>query len=114
MSGAISNSIVVPGYSSTNRVPGVFSVVDASQANTGTLNQRTLIMGQMTASGTAVSGTAVISAGVGDAITSYGAGSLLALMTERYRALDLTGEIWCLPLGDTAGAAAASGSVTVS
>ena len=36
MSGTVSNSIVVPGYNSSNRVPGVFSVVDASQANTGT------------------------------------------------------------------------------
>lgn len=109
----MSGSIVVPGYPSNNRVPGVFAAVDASHANTGTINQRTLILGQMLAAGTATAGNAVVSAGVGDAITSFGAGSLLAHMVERYRAIDLVGELWCLPMADLGGSAAATGTIVI-
>lgn len=107
----MSGSIVVPGFPSTNRVPGVFAAVDASKANTGTINQRTLILGQLTASGTATANTAQISAGVGEAQTSYGPGSFMALMVERYRAIDLDGELWCLPMADAGGATAATGTI---
>jgi phage tail sheath gpL-like len=95
-----SNSIVVPGYPSTNRVPGVFASIDPSKSNTGSLNQRTLILGQMTSSGNAIPGVPILSAGVGDAVTACGVGSMISIAVERYRALDLTGELWLLPLAD--------------
>src|SRR5262245_53719249 len=107
----MSGSINVMGYPSTNRVPGVFTVVDASQANTGTINQRGLLIGQMLIGGTGVAGTAVLSAGVGDAITSFGAGSDAALKVERVRNLDTVGEWWVLPLADAGSAAAATGTI---
>jgi len=106
-------AINVPGYSASNRVPGVFASVDASQANTGQFNQLTLLIGQMTASGSAAAGEPVISAGVGDAHASYGPGSQLAIAVERYRALDTTGTVYCLPLADAAGATAATGSIAL-
>ena len=108
-----SNSIVVPGFPSNNRVPGVFATVDASKANDGTVNQRTLIIGQMLSGGTATAGVGVISAGPGDAQTAFGPGSGMALMVERYRALDLVGTLWCLPMVDATGAAAATATATI-
>lgn len=110
----MSGSITVPGYPSNNRVPGVFAAVDASKANTGSVNQRTLIFGQMLASGTATANMPVISAGVGDAQTAFGLGSQLAISVERYRALDPIGELWCVPLSDASGSAAATGSIALS
>jgi phage tail sheath gpL-like len=107
-----SNSIYIPGYPSNNRVPGVFAAVDPSQANTGTVNQRGLILGQMTAAGTATPGQAVISAGTGDARVSYGIGSLASLMVERWRALDPVGELWVLPMSDAGSSAAATMVIT--
>lgn len=96
----MSGTINIPGYPKSNRVPGVYAVVDASQANTGQANQVALLIGQMLPSGTATAGTAALSAGTGDAQTSFGLGSQLAIMLERYRALDNFGTVWCLPLAD--------------
>ncbi len=107
-------SINIPGYNAQNRVPGVFAVVDASQANTGQYNQLTLLIGQMTSAGTAVPGQAVISAGIGEAQTSYGAGSQLAIAVERYRNLDPFGTVYCLPLADASGAIAATATIALS
>jgi phage tail sheath gpL-like len=107
------STINIPGYSLQNRVPGVFAIVDASQANTGQFNQLTLLIGQITSAETAVPGQAVISAGVGEAISSYGAGSQLAIAVERYRALDPFGTVYCLPLTDASGAVAATATIAL-
>ena len=107
----MSGTIAIPSYPSSNRVPGVFAVIDASKANTGTLNQRALLIGQMTASGSAVAGQPVIVAGLGDAQAQFGPGSILASMVERYRALDGYGELWALPMADAGGATAATGTI---
>ena len=106
------NQINIPSYSTQNRVPGVYSIVDASQANTGQVQQLTLIIGQITSTGAATPGQAVISAGVGEAIASYGAGSQLAISVERYRQLDPFGTVYCLPLADASGAVAATSTIT--
>jgi phage tail sheath gpL-like len=111
----MSGSITIPNYPDSNRVPGVWAVVDASKANTGLPNQRALLVGQMLSGvggGTANPGFPVISAGLGDAQTSFGAGSMLSVMVERYRAMDPTGELWCLPLADAGSATAASATIT--
>ncbi|MBB5408605.1 phage tail sheath gpL-like [Paraburkholderia sp. HC6.4b] len=95
------------------RVPLFYAELDASQANSAQLNQRTLIIGQMTDTGTGEPGTPVISAGVGDARARWGSNSMLAAMTAAYRAADSFGEVWYLPLEDATGAVAASGTVTL-
>ncbi|MEX3690821.1 phage tail sheath subtilisin-like domain-containing protein [Paraburkholderia sp. BR14263] len=95
------------------RVPLFYAEVDNSQANSGQLNQRTLIIGQMTAAGTGTPNVPRISAGVGDAQTQWGPDSMLAAMTSAYRAADDFGELWYLPLDDDPGAIAATGSVTI-
>lgn len=107
----MSGSINIPGYQSNNRVPGIFASIDASKANTATINQRSLMFVQMLPAGSAAAGMPVISAGIGEAIASYGAGSIAALAVERYRNLDLTGELWVVPLADAAGAVEAAGAV---
>ena len=93
------------------RVPLFYAELDNSQANTAQLNQRTLIVGQMTAAGTGVANVPVISQGVSDAQLVGGANSMLALMTAAYRKNDTFGEVWYLPLADDGAAVAASGSL---
>lgn len=96
------------------RVPLFYAEVDNSMANSGQVSQRALIIGQITATGSATPNVPVISQGVSDAIEKGGAGSVLALMTQAYRNADSFGEVWYLPLEDATAALAASGSVTVS
>jgi phage tail sheath gpL-like len=100
MSGSNVNTIAIPGFNFNERVPGVFAVVDASQANTAQVNQVALLIGQMLPGGTATPGQVVPSAGIGDAQASFGAGSILAIQVERYRNLDPTGSLSILPLAD--------------
>lgn len=97
------------------RVPLFYAEVDNSRANTATLNQRALIIGQVTAAAIAagtVPNVPVISQGVTDAQTVGGAGSMLHLMTQAYRQNDTFGEVWYLPLADDPAATAATGTVT--
>jgi phage tail sheath gpL-like len=93
------------------RVPLFYAELDNSQANTGQMNQRALIVGQITATGTATPNVPVISQGIGDAQTQGGPNSMLALMTSWYRKRDTFGEVWYLPLADDPSALAAAGSV---
>lgn len=109
----MSQSINVPGFSQNNLLPGVFAAIDASLANTGQVPQRTLMFGQMLSSGTAAANVAVASAGVGDAQTAFGLGSELAISVERYRALDPTGQLVCVPLADNGTGAAATATATI-
>lgn len=98
------------------RVPLFYAELDNSMANSATLNQRALIIGQVTAAaitaGT-VPNVPVISQGVSDAISVGGAGSMLALMTAAYRQNDTFGEVWYLPLADDPAATAAAGSINI-
>ena len=94
------------------RVPLFYAETDNSQANTGQINQRALIIGQMTAAGTGVPNVPVISQGIADAAIVGGPGSMLHLETAAYRLADNFGEVWYLPLADDPSALAASGTVT--
>ena len=100
-------------YPTTNRTPGVFAEVDPSLANTGQVNQRTLLIGQMLSSGTYTPSVPIISTGVGDCQNGAGLGSMLALMLQQYRFNDSFGEVWLLPLSDDPGATAASEVITI-
>lgn len=93
------------------RLPGAYAELDNSQANTAQANQRALIIGQITAAGIATPNMPLISGGTGDANTQGGVNSMLALMTAAYRLNDSFGEVWYLPLADTAAAVAAVGSI---
>lgn len=107
------NQINFKIYPTTNRVPGVFAEIDPSLANTGQVNQRTLILGQKLSSGSYAAGVPIISSGVGDCQNGAGLGSMLALELQQYRGSDSFGEVWLLPLADDPSAAAATEALTV-
>lgn len=94
------------------RVPLFYAEIDPSMANTGAGgNQRTLIIGQITASGIAAPNAPILSQGVADAVKQGGPGSMLALMVDKYRQNDLVGEVWLLPVSDAGGGTAATGTI---
>lgn len=96
------------------RVPLFYAEVSNTMANSATLNQRALIIGQKTTAGTGVANVPVISQGVADAAQVGGPGSMLHLMTAKYRENDTFGEVWYLPLADDPAAVAATGTLLVS
>ena len=95
------------------RLPLFYAEVNNSQANTGQITSRALIMGQMLSTATATANVPAISGGPVDAIAQYGAGSQLAAMVAAYRAADPFGELWCVPLADNGAGAVATGTLTV-
>lgn len=109
----MSGSITVPGYSSSNRVPGFYLALDNTGANTASAARRILLVGQMLPTGSGTAGAAAISGGVSDAIAKYGEGSQCHIMVRDYRTIDSTGEVWVLPLQDDAAAQAATGSFSL-
>lgn len=82
------------------RVPLFYAELDASQANTATEVQRTLLIGQITAAGQATPNIPVLCSSADGARLLAGDGSILAQMAEAYRANDPAGEMWLLPLQD--------------
>ncbi|MEK6420023.1 MAG: phage tail sheath subtilisin-like domain-containing protein [Burkholderia gladioli] len=95
------------------RLPGAYFELDNSQANTGASTQRALVIGQITAAGTATPNVPIICGGIGDAQAAGGANSALANMVATYRLNDTFGELWLLPVADAAGATAAAGEITI-
>ncbi|WP_186122313.1 phage tail sheath subtilisin-like domain-containing protein [Burkholderia gladioli] len=95
------------------RLPGAYFELDNSQANTGATTQRALVIGQITAVGTATPNVPLICGGIGDAQAAGGANSMLANMIAAYRLNDTIGEVWMLPIADAAGATAAAGEITI-
>lgn len=93
------------------RVPLFYGEVSNSNANTGQLTSRALIIGQAIAGNPGALGAPVLSGGVNDAIAQYGEGSMIARQVAAYRAADEFGELWLLPLADAGGATAAVGSI---
>jgi len=85
------------------RVPLFYAEVDNSQANSAQEVQRTLILGQKLAAGTAVNNTLEFVSRTDDAKTLYGEGSILARMHEIYRGIDPFGEVWCVGIDDASG-----------
>lgn len=104
-------TIAFQKYPSSNRVPGVFVENDATEANTGLPNLRTLIIGQQLSSGTYTAGVPVICQGVGATQAAAGYGSHLEKLVRRYRNLDSFGTVWLLPLADDGAAVAATSTI---
>ncbi|MCO6414815.1 phage tail sheath subtilisin-like domain-containing protein [Siccirubricoccus sp. KC 17139] len=100
-------------YPASNRVTGIYAEIDPSLANTATDNQKTLIMGQMLAAGSATANTAVLVTSYQQARSLFGAGSMLSLMYQQYRKSDNFGEVWCSPVTDNASGTAATNTITV-
>ncbi|MCY7262723.1 phage tail sheath subtilisin-like domain-containing protein [Pseudomonas protegens] len=95
------------------RVPLFYAEVDNSQANTATESLRRLIIGQVNddADGEDI-GRLVLVSRTAQARQIGGAGSMLAAMHARHRAIDVAGEVWCLPVKVATGTASKA-TVTV-
>ena len=96
------------------RTSGVYQEIDPSAANSGGGdNPKTLIVGQKRAAGTAVANVPVQCTSLARAITLGGLGSMLHRQMLRVVDNDPFGEVWLLPLDDAGGAAAATGTITI-
>jgi phage tail sheath gpL-like len=108
----MSGNIGFQVYPTSNRVPGVFAEVNNTQANSATVNQNSLLIGSMLATGTAVADTPIQVSGT-NYNTLFGAGSILSLMIAQYLKSDNFGTLWALPLADATGSTAASATMTI-
>lgn len=95
------------------RYPGAYIEVDGTQAGLGGDIPAVLLVGQKLAAGTAPAGEIVQLSGVQDAIDKAGAGSMLAQMAARYRAIDPALDLYILPYADNAAGVQATGTITV-
>ena len=95
------------------RYPGAYIEIDGSQAGLGGDLPVVLLVGQKLATGTAPVGEVVRIAGIEDAKTKAGAGSMLAQMAARYRNVDPTFDVFLLPYADDPAGVAATGTLTV-
>lgn len=96
------------------RVPLFYVEIDNSMANSATETQRTLLIGQMTDEGTATADTPHRCSSVSTAEALCGAGSVLHRMVSAYLANDSFGELWILPVKDSASSMTiSSGSVVL-
>lgn len=95
------------------RTPLFFAEFDNSQANTATTTQRTLIIGQMLATGSLPADIPVLVSSAATVAGQCGAGSMLHGQMTAYLANDTAGEIYILPLSDAEAMVAAVGNITV-
>lgn len=95
------------------RYPGVYIEIDGSQAGLGEDIPAVLLVGQKLAAGTAPAGEIVRISSVYDAQQKAGAGSMLAQMAARYRAIDEVLDLYMLPYADNGAGVAATGTITV-
>ncbi len=95
------------------RYPGAYVEIDGSQAGLGGDIPTVLLVGQKLATGTAPAGQVVRVSSVADAVAKAGAGSMLAQMAARYRAIDPTLDLYLLPYADNGAGVAATGTLTV-
>lgn len=84
-------------------VPGWYLEVDNSQAQSGSVAKRGLLIGQQLAAGSASEGDLVQIPTVQAAIAAFGRGSVLHHMAEAWRGEDQAVELWAIPLDDAAG-----------
>jgi phage tail sheath gpL-like len=100
-------------YPTSNRVPGVFVEMDPSQANTATVLQNTLLLGQIVAAGTAVVDEPLLVQSKAQVLEVCGNGSMLAAMADRYLDRDPFGPLYILPLADNPSGVAATGTIAI-
>lgn len=95
------------------RYPGAYVEIDGSQAGLGGDIPAVLLVGQKLAAGAAPAGEIVQVSSVAHAEALAGAGSMLAQMAARYRAIDPVLDLYILPYADLPAGVAATGTITV-
>ena len=96
------------------RVPLFYAEMDNSMANSATASMRRLIVAQVNEDAQATEiGKLTLLPSEAEATRIGGAGSMLAQMFRAWRKNDPLGEVWCLPIKSSSGAAAKA-TVTLS
>ena len=85
------------------RYPGAYISIDGSQAGLGGDIPGVLLVGKKFANGTAAIGEISRVSSVQDVVNKTGAGSMLAQMAKRYRAIDPALDLYILPFADDFG-----------
>ena len=98
-------------YPDSNRVPGVYVEMDPSQANAAQTFQRSLLLGQITATGAAPPLVPIEVQSLTQVQIACGRGSMLAQMVENYLKGDNFGDLWILPFADNAAGQPAAGEI---
>ena len=95
------------------RVPLFYAEMDNSQAATPSGTNQTLLIGQMTADGTADPEAPIVVSTATQAKSFFGRGSQLARMVDAYRKQDAVGQLVCIALEDASSATPASCTITL-
>ena len=95
------------------RVPLVYVEFDSSRAGATSGVHRSLLIGQRLSAGTVAEGVPTLVNTVADAQSSFGRGSMLALMASAFRRQNPFGELWAVALNDATGGTQAEVTVTV-
>jgi phage tail sheath gpL-like len=98
-------------YPDSNRVPGVYVEMDPSQANAARTFQRSLVLGQKLAEGTAPPMVPLQVESRSQIQYACGQGSILDQMAQAYLKGDNFGDLWLLPFEDNAVGMTATGSI---
>ncbi|WP_180131885.1 phage tail sheath subtilisin-like domain-containing protein [Rhodoferax sp. BLA1] len=104
-------SVSFDNIPSALRYPGAYIEIDGSAAGLSGGLGSVLIVGQKLAAGTAPAGEITLVSSVQDAKTKAGAGSMLARMVSRYRAIDQALDVYMLPYADNVAGVAATGTL---
>ena len=97
----------------TTLVPFTYVEIEAGRAGAGSVDFRSLLIGQRLAAGSVAAGVPVLVGSAADARAKFGAGSMLAIMSDAYRRQNPGGEVWAVALDDAAGATQQTITVTV-
>ena len=95
------------------KVPLYWVEVDPSMAGLPTLNLRALLVGTMTADGTAPPDVPVAIGTLAQAEDKFGIGSELARMFKTFFRNNFANEVWGGPVSEPVGATAATGKISV-
>ena len=95
------------------KVPLYWVEVDPSMAGLPSINLRALLVGTMTADGTAPHDIPVPIGSQAQADHAFGPGSELSRMFKAFFANNFANEVWGLPMAETVGAVTATGMVTI-
>src|SRR4051812_15983979 len=95
------------------KIPGVSATVDPSQASTPTNPKWALLIGHMTAAGTAVPDVVTAIGTQTDADALFGPGSMLSQQFKTFFAINLSTPLYALPVAEPSAGVAATGTITV-
>jgi phage tail sheath gpL-like len=99
-------------YPDSNRVPGVFVEMDPSQANTATILQATLIIGQRHG-GDGNPNVAIEVQSLEQVQELAGIDSMLANMVQNYQSADPFADLWIMIMDDDPAAQPAAGGIMI-